>query len=70
MYFKLDKTVVLSACEKFLADPSNVESDWYVDVVEVQRIYDMLKSNVYNHTQSVLLEVFEVELLCQYMEAV
>ena len=42
----------------------------YVDIIEVQRLYDLLRSNVYNHVQSVGLETFEVELLSNYLRGV
>jgi len=72
-YFKLSKEPVLAACQSFLDDKDNHETDkdgafLYVDIIEVQRLYDLLKSNVYNHVQSVGLETFEVELLSQYFD--
>jgi len=74
-YFKLPKETVLAACQSFLDDKDNHEKDkdgafLYVDIIEVQRLYDMLKSNVYNHVQSVGLETFEVELLSNYFSEV
>ena len=74
-YFKLPKETVLMACEAFLADKDNYEKDkdggyLYIDVIEIQRLYDLLKSHVYNHVQSIGLETFEVELLSQYLQEV
>lgn len=74
-YFKIAKENVLTACEAFLADKKNHERDdvgqyLYTDILEVQRLYDLLRSNVYNHTQGIALETFEVELLSQYLPEV
>jgi hypothetical protein len=71
-HFKLPKETVLMACEEFLADKDNYEKDkdgsyLYIDVIEIQRLYDLLKSNLYNHTQSVGLESFEAEMLSGYL---
>lgn len=72
-YFKLPKETVLLACQSFLDDKDNHDKDkegnfLYIDIIEIQRLYDLLKSNVYNHVQSVELETFEVELLSQYFD--
>lgn len=72
-YFKIAKETVLMACEAFLADQKNHERDdtgqyLYTDILEIQRLYDTLRSSVYNHTQGIALETFEVELLSQYLQ--
>lgn len=71
-YFKVPKETVLLACEAFLADKDNYEKDkdggyLYIDIIEIQRLYDLLKSNLYNHAQSVGLESFEAEMLSGYL---
>lgn len=73
--FKLPKDVVMAACVGFLEDPKNSEQDdcgryLYVDILEIQRLYDVLKGNVYNYVTSIELDSFEVEMLGEYLKEV
>lgn len=70
--FKLDKQVVLEACEAFLSDPKNRQTNpdggWlYCDIIEISRLYDILKSKVWASITSVELDSVEIEMLSQYL---
>ena len=69
--FTMDKAVVLAACQAYLDDKSNKDlPDVYIDNEIVQRVYDTLKSNVYNFTSSVILDEYEMDCLANYLKEV